>query len=83
MATAAAAPPMTHCAWPVIMGMPPVLTLEVPELLALLLPELLDVCPALAPLVVAEVEEIELSEPVAPGVGPAVMVTIWAPMSVP
>ena len=83
MATAAAAPPMTHCAWPVIMGMPPVLTLEVPELLALLLPELLDVCPALAPLVVAEVEEIELSEPVAPGVGPAVMVTTWAPMSVP
>lgn len=77
---------MAHCALPVIMGMPPVLTPE----FAVALPEVLDALEAepvfAAPelgVVCAAVEGIELL-PVAPGAAPFfTMVTAWAPMSVP
>jgi hypothetical protein len=79
------------------MGTPPVLTFELlellelpvalldPELKVLPLPllELTAVCPAGAPVVVAEVIAIEPLEPVAPGATPAVIVTGTAPASVP
>ena len=86
MATAAAAPPITHWARPVIMGIPPVLTLELPLGLPLELPveltlelplELpvgvdpeLVVVPAAPLVVVAEVEAMVLLPPVAPGAAP-------------
>jgi hypothetical protein len=84
-ATATAAPPTTQCALPVIIGMPPVLTLELllelisvfPGNALVVLPvELLLVCSDNAPVVVALVEGtllVALAE--APGAAAAVIVT--------
>lgn len=93
--TTAAAPPMTQCACPVIIGIPPVLTSELlglpvalvdPELvMPLLVPlELTAVCLADVPaLVVTEVTAREALDSIEPGDPPAVIVTGTAPAFVP
>jgi hypothetical protein len=90
-ATAAAAPPLTHWAFPVIMGIPPVLTFDLPvELpvgLLVGLPAELPVeipveLPVEPPVVWAAVEAT-VGAPVEPGAAaPSTMVTAWAPRSV-